>query len=876
VGLSNFANSMSGFFRRLRMLVHRERFRSELDEEMAFHREEQQREFEAAGMAPAQARRAARRRFGNEQRLHEQSHEVVGFRLESVWQDARYAVRQMLRAPGFTLAVVLTLALGIGANTAIFSVVRGTLLRALPYPKTEQIVNIKDVRIKGASTGGLVSVPRVFDLEARSQSFESLACFYFEHPTLIAGTHLPEHMNGVSVTGQFWRVFGARPMLGRVFNEREDRPNTAEVVVLSYAAWQRLFGGDPEAIGRVVSIDKQSATIVGVMPRNFEYPAKIDMWRPTHFDPLGWKSYRGDGTRFVNVFARLKPGVTLANAQSELRLIGTQLANEHPESDALWQFTSLSLRDDMYGELKPALLVLMTASAVLLLIACLNVGNLLLSRATSRQREVALRQALGASRIRILRQLLTESTLLACIGGVVGLGAAYTLVRVAGAKLPPVLQAQGAITLDWPVVAFALIVSICAGVVFGLAPALQNWGGDMNRSLKNGESRVAGAAGSRLRSGFIAVQVGLSLVLLVSACLLVQSLWKLTKSPLGFRPDHVLTFQIELPWDSKTERTDNFFSDVQRSVEELPGVTAVGQISALPTVNWHLRSSYDVDWKPRTPHQDTVNAEDRHLSGNYLKAMNIPLLAGRELRSNDGAVVLINKEFARRYMPDGNPVGKHLINQHSLEIVGVIGDVRGTAGSIAGEMQPEVYFPAGGITSRSFVVRSALPPEQLITAIRSQVRRVDPQQAVGNERTLDEMLSVAVAQPRLNMALVVSFAGIALLLACVGIYGVVAYSVAQRRQEIGVRMALGATRGQISMLFLRRTIAAALIGLACGGVASLLSTRLLRSQLYGVQPNNPMTFLIAILLLLTPVFVASLRPALQAASVDPVEALRTE
>ena len=873
-------------WRKFWMLLRRNRFRSELDEEMAFHREQQEREFAAAGMSSKEARKSTARQFGNAVKLREQSHEVIGFPFESIWQDVRYTVRQIRHSPGFALAVVVTLALGIGANTAIFSVVHGTLLSALPYPQADRIVSIKDERIVGQSTGGLVAVPRVFDLEARNQSFESVAFFYFEHPTLIAGTHLPENMDGVAVTGQFWRVFGTQPMLGRVFDEREDRPNTGEVIVLSYTAWQRLFGGNPEAIGKSVTVDKQDATIIGVMPKSFQYPARIDMWRPTHFNPLGWKSYRGDGTRFVNVFARLKPGVALATAQNELQLIAGQLANEHPESDAQWRFSSLSLRDSMYGELKPALVVLMASSAVLLLIACLNVANLLLSRATARQREVALRQALGASRIRIVRQLLTESTLLAFLGGSVGLGAGFALVKLAQAKLPPTLQRPGAITLDWPVVAFALAVSIGAGILFGLAPALRSGKNDLNQGLKSGEARNAGAAGAGIRSTFIAVQVGLSLVLLVSACLLAQSLWKLTKSPLGFQPDHVLTFEIQLPWDDRGPAIDSFFSQVQRRVEDLPGVVAVGQISALPTVSWHLHSSYDVDWKPRTSHQDAVSAEDRHLSGDYLKAMQIPLLAGRELRSDDGFAVLVNQEFVRRYSPDESPVGRFLLNQYSIgtagakqsgiRIVGIIGNVRGTAGSIAAEVQPEVYFPASGITSRSFVVRSQMQPDQLISTIRNQVHLIDPQQAIGNVKTLDEMLDVAVAQPRLNMALLVSFAGISLLLACVGIYGVVAYSVAQRRQEIGVRMALGASRQQISIMFLRRTFAAALIGLACGSVATLLLTRLLRSQLYGVEPDNPTTFLIAILLLLTPVFVASLRPSLKAASVDPVEVLRTE
>jgi putative ABC transport system permease protein len=868
-------------FRKLALLLRRGRFRSELDEEMAFHCAQSQKEFEAEGMSPRQAQQAARKQFGNQIRLREQSHEVVGFRWESVWQDVRYAARQIVRAPGFTLAVVLTLALGIGANTAIFSVVQATLLRALPYPQADRIVSIQDVAVRGKSDGGLVGVPRFFDLKARSRSFEELACFYFEHPTLIVGTKLPENLNGVSVTGAFWRVFGVQPMLGRVFDEREDRPNTANVAVISYGAWQRLFGDDPGVIGKMVTIDKRAFMIVGVMPRSFHYPNKIDIWRPTRLDAADWHHYRGDGTRFANVFGRLKPGVTLAAAQSEMRVIGDQLASEHADTDKPWRFGSMGLRDRMYGELKPAMLVLLAASAVLLLIACLNVANLLLSRATSRQREIALRQALGASRVRIVRQLLTESVLLALAGGTVGLSATVTLVSFAGAKLPGAFHTQGAITVDWTVAAFALAISITAGVIFGLAPAFDSGRTDLNRSLKTGDARATGSAGSALRSSFIAVQVGLSLVLLVSACLLVQSLWKLTKSPLGFEPDHVLTFDVNMQvWNGNFAPMQRSFDEIQRRVEGLPGVTAAGEFSALPTVDWHARSSFDVDWKPRTAHHDAVAAENRHMAGNYLGAMQIPLLAGRAFKEGDvegsTGAVLVNQEFVRQYLPGGNPLGRHILNDGSFEIVGVIGNVRGTTGSVAAPVEPEVYWPANMISNRSFVLRSQMPPEQLIRAVRELVHRVDPQQAIGNVRTLDEMLSVAVAQPRLNMALLVSFAAIALLLACVGIYGVVAYSVAQRRQEIGVRMALGATRQQISLLFLKRTLTAALLGVACGGVATLLLTHLLRSQLYGVEPNNPKTFLIAILSLLTPVFVASLRPALQAASVDPVEALRTE
>jgi predicted permease len=871
---------VDGLIRRLGMLLGRERFRSELDEEMAFHRGQSQKEFEAAGMAPKQARLAARRQFGNPVKLREQSHEVVGFCWESVWQDVRYAVRQFARSSGFTLAVVLTLALGIGVNTAIFSLVHATLLRQPPYPQADRILSIEDDRVAGSSSGGLTGVPRFFDLKARNNSFDSMAFFYFEHPTLIAGTRLPENVDGVGATGQFWRVFGAQPLLGRGFDERDDRPKAPEVVVLSYAAWHEFFGANPNAIGSVITIDKLPTTVIGVMPREFNYPAGNAIWRPTHFGVADWTKYRGDGVRFARVFGRLKPDISLAAAQSELRAIGSQLQTEYAQTDAPWQFQSESLRDYQYGALKPALLVLLAASAMLLLIACINVANLLLSRATARHREVALRQALGASRARLIQQYLTESLLLTWIGGSVGLTAALILIRVAGADLPGALHQETNLPLDWPVVWFALGVSALTGLAFGLAPAFNGRTGSINSSLKQEEHRTSSQSGGKMRDIFVSVQMGLSLVLLVGACLMVQSLWKLTQSPLGFRSDHVLTFQIKLPWSADQATVNRFYDDIQRRLEQLPGVTAVGQISALPTEGYNFQSNYDADWLPRTPHQDAIRAEVRTLAGNYLSAMGIPVPAGRELRSRDKAV-LVNQEFVRQYLKGESPLGRHLRYDKGVEseIVGVVGDVRGSNGSLAGKIQPEVYFAADGTPGRSFVVRSLMPTEQVYTlthAIREQVHEVDPQQAVANVRTLDEMLSVAVAEPRLNMALLVAFAAIALLLACVGIYGVVAYSVAQRRQEIGVRMALGATRKQISLLFLRRTLTAALIGLACGGVATLMVTRLLRSQLYGVEPNNPMTFLIAILLLLTPVLAASLRPALQAASVDPVEALRAE
>jgi len=871
-------------FRKLSLLFHRRRFQRELSEEMAFHRSQAERELITSGMSPDQARAAARRRFGNETLQRERSHEAVGFRFESLWQDVRYALRQMRRSPGFTLAVVVTLTLGIGVTTAIFSAVDAALLRSLPYPHAERIISIRDEKIRGISTGGLVSVPRFYDLAARSRSFSALSFFYFEDTTLIDGAHLPEHMAGVGANAGFFRVFGVNPLLGRAFDEQDDRPGKPASVVLSYASWQRIFGGNPAVIGHAINVDKQAATVIGVMPSDFNYPAGTEMWRTAQFDPASWKSYRGDGTRFINVFARLNENVTPAHAQNELNLLAAQLVREYPSTDADWHFDTSTLREYTYGAMRPALLILLGASIVLLLIGCVNVVSLLLSRATAREREIALRQALGASRKRVVRQLLTENFLLALIGGITGLGAAFVLVRWASAKLPPSFHLQGHLAIDWSVAGFALAVCLGAGLIFGLAPAIQADRSDLNRSLRTGDGLAGSLERGRVRSALISVQIGFSLMLLVGASLLTQSLWRLVRTPLGFNPDHLLVFNIQLPWEGTPAAADGFFAAVQRRVEAMPGVAAVGQISALPTLNWHSRSSYDADWMRRTAHQDSVRAENRHLAGRYLEAMHIPLLAGRDLRPDDGSAVLVNQEFVRRYSPDQSPVGHYLLNNQStgtashngIQIVGVIGNVRGTSGSIAGEVLPEIYYQAAGLNVRWFVVRAQVPPEQLAGSIRRAVHEIDPQESIGNVGTMNTRLSAAVAQPRVHVALLVGLAAIALALACVGTYGVIAYSVAQRRQEIGVRMALGATRGQIARLFLGRSAMAAAIGLAGGSLAALMLVRLLRSQLYGISPYDPLTFITAIVLLLVPVLLASLRPALKAASINPVEALRAE
>ena len=575
--------------------------------------------------------------------------------------------------------------------------------------------------------------------------------------------------------------------------------------------------------------------------------------------------------------------MTLAQARSDLDRVGDQLRRQYPATDAAWRFTSETLREERYGNLRPALIALLIASALLLLIACINVANLLLSRATVRRREVALRRALGASTARVTAQFLTESLILALAGGAVGTASAFALISFSASRLPGMLGRPGTVYPDWHVVGIALLVCLITGISFGLAPALESRRVGLHSALKQGEARLGGSSGNTLRSALVGLQVALSLVLLVGASLFAESLWNLTKRPLGFRPEHLVVFSLSMPWNTKPEDTRNFYDAVQQRIENLPGVASTGQIDAPPVVDWHLRRSFDADWLPRVAGQPAINAETRDIAGNLLAALGTPLLAGRAFTSEDQMAklppVLVNEALVREFFPDGNPVGHHLLlNGDAHEIVGVIGDIRGTSGSIAAEPGPEVYFPsnAGGETHRYFLVRTRASLAQLIGVIRRQIYQVDPQQSIGDVQAMDQLLDQAVAQPRLNVDVVASFAAIALVLACVGIYGVVAFFVAQRIQEIGLRMALGATRGQIARLFVRRGMLPAVAGLIGGLVLALAASRLLQGELYGVRVHDPLLYAASVLALLAVALLACWIPARRAMRVDPMVALRHE
>jgi predicted permease len=802
--------------------------------------------------------------------------------LETSWRDLCYGLRMLRKSPGFTIAVVLTLALGIGANTAIFTLVYSTLLRSLPFPQADRIVVIHDTRIGGRSTGGLMTGPRFFDIEARSRSFQSLAFYYFEENTLIVGRKLPIAVKVAGANAGFWDVLGAAPMLGRTFNAADDMPRGPQKVVLSYAAWQRMFDGDLSVIGKQVTLDQSAATVIGVMPRDFSPPGRVDLLQPAQLMSSSWGSYRGEGLRFLNVFGRLRTGVTLQQERSDLSRIAEQLQREYPQSDSLWRFTSETLREYRYGDLRPALLVLLMASALLLLMACINVANLLLSRASVRRREVALRRAMGASPRRLALQFLVEGALLAMVGGCAGIVSAFALSRTVASSLPGVLGRPGALHMDWIVIGVALLISLGTGIIFGVVPLLDIRKVQLQAAMKQGDVRVAGSSSNWLRSVLVGAQVALSLMLLVGASLLGKSLWNLMKQPLGFDPEHIVSFSVGLPWDTKPEQARNFYEDVQRRIEHLAGVLAAGQIDAPPTVDWHSRSNFDADWLPQTV-GPTINAENRSIAGNLFTTMGTPLLAGRAFTAADErlkvAPVLVNQTLVREFMPNGNLIGHHLLTSgEPHEIVGVVADVRGASGSIAAEPGPVVYWPANayGSTHRYFLVRTKILPEQLVEAIRQQVYEVDSRQSIGNIATMDQLLGEAVAEPRLNATVVASFASIALLLACVGIYGVVSYIVKQRTHEIGVRMALGAQRRDVLRMIIGRGLSLTLAGAGAGIGGALALTRFLSSLLYGVKPIDPLALITVSVILTAVALAACYIPARRATRVDPMVALRHE
>jgi putative ABC transport system permease protein len=815
---------------------------------------------------------------------------VMGKVMKAPMQDLRYSLRMLLKRPSFTIVALITLALGIGANTAVFSVVNAVLLRPLPYPQAERLAYVWEASRADLADQGSVSPLNFADLHGRNQSFDGY--FAFRYASLaLTGDGPPESLAAIEASGDFARVMAAAPALGRVFVADEDQPGKNRVAVISDGLWRRRFGASPQAVGQSVQLNGEATTIIGVMPASFDFPSPdIEVWRPLGLD----LSQYPRGSHFLQSVARLKDGVSFAQAQADLMAVGEQLEQEYPNANHDVTFKPVSMRTQLVGEIEKPLLVLFGAVVLVLLIACVNVANLVLGRATARWKEIALRSALGASRGSLIRLLLTESVLLGLLGGALGLLLAAYGVEALTKINPEAIPGGRHIAIDGFVIAFTFGMSLLTGALFGLAPAWQATGADLNRALREDNRSATGAGRLKLiRSGLVVVEVGLSLVLLAGAGLLLQSFWKLLHVNPGFRPENVATCSVNLPpvkYPSEWQQAD-FFRRALDEARALPGVDAAGFATSLPFSGSRGSSSFSIDDRPTPPDADGPAADRHQVAPGYFRAIGIPLLEGRDFsdaddRSHPGAII-INETAAKRYWPGENPVGKRLTigmpqevklygKAVSREIVGVVGSVKHEG--LKADFQPELYIPMLQLPSANMtlVVRGQSSAESLINGMRSAVLSVDKDQPVRRAQLLETAIARSLAPQRFVTMLLVLFAVIALLLAGIGIYGVMSYTVAQRTHEIGIRMALGAQTSDVLRMVIGQGMRLALTGLALGLVAAIALTRLVQSLLFNVSASDPLTFAAIALLLAGVALAACYLPARRAIKVDPLVALRYE
>ena len=800
--------------------------------------------------------------------------------------DLRYAVRMLAKSPAFTAVAILTLALAIGANSAIFSVVNAVLLRPLPYPQSEQLVRVfgKQPQLDLAPS----SPANFLDWRAENEVFTHIATWVGQGFNL-TGTDKPERVIGARVSFDLFRLLGVQPALGRDFAAEEDGDGGERVVILSYDFWQRRFAGDPSAIGRTITLSDQAYTIVGVMPRGFAFPSpRAQIWTPVAFNPAE-RATRD--TNFIEVVARLKPGVSLEQARANMSAVAQRQAERYPQTNSGLGVTVVSLQEHMVGNVRPMLVVLLGAVAFVLLIACANVANLLLGRAAARQREMAIRSALGASRSRVVRLLLTESVLLAVLGGAIGLLLAGWSLDLLLSLMPADLPFVAEIGVNRTVFLFTAAVSVLTGILFGLAPAWQVSKSDLNEGLKeSGRGGSGGPRRHRIRALLVISEVALSLVLLIGAGLMIRSFARLLAVDPGFKADHVLTAFVSLPASKYSERQAQvaFFDRLLERLRNVPGVNAAGIVTNIPLYGGSS-TGFDVDGRPEALPGQRPMTDYRLTSPDYFTSMGMRLVKGRAFSHHDNesapGVVIINETLAARYFAGEDPIGKRLNlsgdPEDRREIVGVIADVRNYG--VDAEVKPEVYVPflqsapeylASQTSAMTIVVRSAIDPTGLAAALREQVQALDKDQPVSAIKTMERYLAESMLPRRFSMLLLGAFAGLALVLAAVGIYGVIAYTVTQRTREIGIRIALGARGGDILRLVFSNAIATTVVGVGIGLGAAFALTRLLQSLLYQVTATDPIVFATIPLLLFAVAAIATYLPARRAMKVDPITALR--
>jgi putative ABC transport system permease protein len=801
---------------------------------------------------------------------------------DAMIQDLRYGVRMLLKYPGFTFIAVLTLSLGIGANTAIFSVVNAVLLRPLPFSEPESLLWVGGWADDDKEQG--VTPADFLDYREQNQSFAQLAASVSESvPMNLSGDGEPERLRGALVTANYLDVFGVKPALGRTFVAEEGEEGREPVVVLSHNLWRRRFGADPAVVNQTITLDKRVLTVIGVMPPEFQYPPGVEVWQQFSFPASQQNPFRSRELHFLRPVAKLKHGITLAEAQAEVETIARRLQSLYPKTNAKQSLFLFPLQERLVGNIRLTLLVLFGVVGCVLLIACANVANLLLARAASRRKEIAVRTALGASRGRVVRQLLTESLTLALLGSVGGVLLAWWGVKLLVSLSAKYLPRADEVQINAPVFGFTLAIALLTGLLFGLVPAWQSARLEVTEALKEGGRTSGGARRNRTLSLLVVGEVAITMVLLIGAGLLINSFVRLQQVSTGFDEKNLLTARIDLPNPyAQPEKKAQFLEQLQQRVAALPGVEAVGLVTELPLAQQSADLPFKVEGRAEPASVQTGSADLRNVNHDYFRAMRIPLLKGRQFTESEvhenAKVVVISDVLARRFFPGEDPLGQRLrvevLSKEPYEIIGIVGDVRHRGLDI--EKRQTIYLPMLRLGYSNLVIRTSTDPAGLAAAVRKEVAAIDPYQPVANVKTMEQWVTESVAQPRVRTLLLGVFSGVALLLSVVGIYGVTAYAVAQRKHEIGIRLALGAQTSAVLKLMLGQGMKLAGLGVALGLLAALSLTRLIESMLFGVSATDALTFAAIASLLFGVALLACYFPARKASKIDPIVALRQE
>ena len=809
--------------------------------------------------------------------------------METFLQDLRYGARSLVRQPAFSLVAIVVIALGIGANTAIFSVVNTVLLRPLPYPNPDELVMVWETAPKFSNPYNDVAPANFIDWREQNNVFAEIAAFTGQSVSL-TGRGEPERLEGQRVSASLFPLLGVAPALGRAFTEQEDQYDDQRVIVLSHGLWQRRFGGDSDIIGQTLTLNFRPCVVVGVMPPEFQFPGRDqEFWLPMSFGP---EEAAGRGDHYLNSVARLKPGVTRQQAQSEMNVIASQLELQYPKTNTEVGVVLIPLHEQFVGGMRKPLFILLGVVGFVLLIGCANVTNLLLVRATARHRELTIRAALGASQLRLARMLLTESLLLAVVGGAAGVLLATWGIDFLETLVPQSLAQVYGIPIDGRVLAFSAVVSLLTGVVFGLMPAVQVSKPNLSEALKEG-GRGSGSSENRgrVRAALVIGEIALSLVLLAGAGLMIRSFSSLTSVDPGFKTENRLTMRMLLSGERYADpiKRRAFYDQMLERVQSLPGVESAGVITQLPLTIQGMNFIFSLEGQPPMTSASLPAAAFRVVSNDYFRAIGIPLLRGRSFTSQDTAdtqaVVVINRTMAERFWPDQEVIGKRFKIGPSdgsnpwLVVAGVVGDVR--QNQLDQELKPEMYVSynqdrRGFAIPRDLVVLTAGEPLNMAAAVRSEIWKMDKDLPLFKVQTMEQILALSVSARRFNMLLLSVFAALALILASIGVYGVMSYATAQRTHEIGIRIALGAEDRDVLRLVVRQGMILAFVGTALGILAALAVTRVLSSFLYAVTPSDPLTFVVASSLLLAVALGACFIPARRATKVDPMVALRYE